>query len=140
MSSGEHQAQGFRNRRTYLLEFEEGHQYHGLQARTRPTTLGAMVEMDRARGEGEERSLVDIFRPFADVLISWNVLDENDQPVPATLEGMLTQDSEMMGELVRAWQRATVRVSEGKEPRSTDGSPSVEASIPMEALSESRAI
>lgn len=141
LTSGQQQAQGFRNRRSYLLEFAEGHQYHGLQARTRPATLGAVIEMERyAETERAERSLIDIFRPFADVLVWWNVEDDDGTPVPATLDGMLTQDSEMMAELVHAWQRATTRVSAPKEQKSTDGSQSVEALIPMEPLSESHAI
>lgn len=136
---GERQAQGFRNRRTYLLEWPEDSEYHGLLVRVRPTTLGVMVELDELEDEAD-RPLIDIFRPLADVLLWWNLLDDNDEPVPPTLDAMLGQDSRMMGEIIRAWQQATMGVSAPKGQKSTDGERSVEASLTMEPLSESHAI
>lgn len=134
----EAQQAGFRNRRSYLLEWDADSPYHGLQVRTRPASLGAMVNLETRRGE--DLSLLEVFRPLAEHLVWWNLEDDDGNPVPPTLEGMLTQDSEMVGNIMRAWQRAVVGVSDPKEPKSSGGSPSPEVSIPMDIPSESQAI
>lgn len=82
--------------------------------------------------------LVDgLFETFAKHLVGWNLEEEDDSPVPATIEGVRSQDPEFILELVGAWLEAIGGVSDPKEPRSTSGAPSLVASLPMEPLSPS---
>lgn len=142
MTPGERQAQGFRNRRKYLLEWPEDHELHGLQVRCRAPKLGDVIMFQKLRGlpEDQRPDLDEFFRPFADTLISWNLETEQGAPVPPTLAGMLAEDVNLMQDIVDAWMEATSGVSAPKEPRSNDGASLVEASLPMEPLSQSRAI
>jgi len=49
----------------------------------------------------------EMYRRFGDAaLVEWNVLDDDDQPVPATGAGMLTQTPEFMGILMEQWTGA----------------------------------
>jgi hypothetical protein len=74
---------------------------------------------------------------FASHLVSWNLEDDDDNPVPATLAGIKAQDDEFILDLATAWMDAVGGVSDPKEPTSNGGSPFPVASIPMEPLSPS---
>ena len=75
-------------------------------------------------------------------LISWNLVDENGDPVPATREGVSQQDIELIEALTSALTR-NMRVADSPLERPLNGGrPSPEEaerelSIPMEPLSES---
>lgn len=131
------QQEGFRRKKTYLLEWPEGHEYHGLQIRTRPVALGAMLEIVE-RSDDDKTALRELFQRFADVLVWWNLEDDNGAPIPATFEGMETADVDMLTDVIKAWQTLVVGVSGPKEQPSSAGSQSVEGLIPMDTLSESQ--
>lgn len=130
---------GFKHSKTYLLEWPEGHEYHGLKIRTRGVSTGTMIDITTVDDE-DPNSLAFIFEQFASVLTWWNMVDDDDQPVPATLEGVRSIDYRMGQAIVRAWQRTVTGVSDPKEPPSIGGLPLVEASLPMETSSASLAI
>lgn len=76
---------------------------------------------------------------FADGLVSWNYLDDNDQPIPATYEQLLKCDDEMAFGIVDAWMDRVTGVDAPLDVSSNAGDRSVEASLQMEPLSENRA-
>lgn len=126
-------------RKIYHLDFT-GTDYEGLRVSIRGLNTGQYMDLFQAKEEaqagGETNDLLTI---MAGQLISWNVEDEEDMPVPATLDGIKTQDLDFNLAIVNAWTTAMAGVSAPLEQSSTGGESSLAASIPMEPLSPSLA-
>lgn len=121
------------------VRFEEPHEYAGFEATLRGQHLGGFLNLIGI-GEVDMSSLGDQLREMGRALISWNLEDEETgEPVPATPEAAMAQDQDLMIALAAAWLDGLKGVSAPLEPSSTDGQPSLEASLPMEPLSESLA-
>lgn len=138
---------GYRpQRKVYRLTFED-EDMRGLVVRMRTTSLGnllsvmGLLSIDTS-GDLDLKDLAklaELFETFAAALVEWNVEDEQGQPVPATLEGVKTQDADFVMVICRAWAEAISGVPAPLGPPSPDGGPSAAPSIPMEASSPSRA-
>ena len=76
---------------------------------------------------------------FAGALVSWNLEDEDGEPIPADLAGVLSNDFDLNLELIGAWLDAASGAATPLGRPSTSGSPSLEASLPMDPLSPSQA-
>jgi len=126
----------------------------GLDVRARSLSVARMLELTRLAGEmaqldlkqldDEQRAkLTTIFEIFAERLVSWNVMDEQPDgshvPVPATFDGLMSQDFDQVFRVIQAWQTAVAGVAAPLAQSSTGGETSVEVSLPMEILSPSRA-
>lgn len=126
-------------RKTYNLDFT-GTDFEGLRVSIRGLNTGQYMDLFAAKTEaetgGETNQLLTI---MAGQLISWNVEDDDDMPVPATLDGIKTQDLDFNLAIVNAWTTAMAGVPAPLEPSSTGGGSSLVASIPMEPLSPSLA-
>lgn len=86
----------------------------------------------------EDLALVTgVFGGFAEYLISWNLERDDDTPVPATAEGVRSQDVGFVMEIVQAWLENAGEVAPPLAPPSSSGKPSLEGSLPMEPLSPS---
>jgi hypothetical protein len=137
---------GFKvQRKTYKLRFQ-GTDLDGLVVVARSLTTGQLLELESARlaraegGKGSEGATQEMVRLLADALVEWNADDENGQPIPPTLEGLLSQDSDFSMAIINAWQEAVVGARAPLSQTSSDGQPSaLEASIPMDVPSESLA-
>lgn len=149
---------GFRLSRTYRLVFEDDPDFEGLVVRARgltveqlleATALADLAEADidglAAQGRGltpEQRDQVRrLFEMFAERLVSWNVEDEGPDgpdgegvPVPATLEGVLSQESTGVLRIIRTWLTAVAGVPSSLGKGSTSGATSRALSLPMEPL------
>ncbi|MFI8448252.1 hypothetical protein [Streptomyces erythrochromogenes] len=126
-------------RKIYNLDFA-GTDYEGLQVAVRGLNTGQYIDLFDAKAEaeggGETNQLLTI---MASRLVSWNIEDDDDQPVPATIDGIKTQDLDLNLAIVNAWTKAMAGVPDPLEQPSTDGGPFPEASIPMAELSPSLA-
>jgi hypothetical protein len=126
-------------RKIYNLDFT-GTDHEGLRVSIRGLNTGQYMDLFEAKTEaeagGETNKLLTI---MAGQLVSWNVEDDDDTPVPATLDGIKTQDLDFNLAVVNAWTTAMAGVPAPLEQPSTDGGPSLEASIPVEILSPSLA-
>lgn len=130
-----------RQRRVYRLRFAD-EDLAGLvvSARSAPVRqfigLARLAEMQDGSAKPEDMEKVDeLLRGFADCLIDWNLQDEDGMPVPATLDGIYSQDVDFVLQIVFAWIEAIAGVSVPLGQPSSDGGRSVAPSIPMEALS-----
>lgn len=129
-----------RERKTYRLQFEG--ELQGLVVRARSLPLGKFMELGKLLDtdaeitpSGEDMGKVDtMFHTFADALLSWNLEDDDDNPVPATAEGLYTQDLEFCTAVITAYMHAVSGVSAPLPQGSPAGEPSLEESIPMESL------
>lgn len=120
-------------RKTYTLKFEDP-EMDGLVVRTRGRTVDDAIAFQA--GLPYEEAL----ERFADIVIDWNVLDEDDNPVPATAEGMRTLDEEFLVAVMGAFNQAINGVSGPLEKPSNDGEiTEIEASMKMAPLSSSLA-
>ncbi len=129
-------------RSTLKLVFDE-EQYDGLVIKSKRLSVGALLGISdliatdwRVNREAGLTAFADLAAELAKVLIFWN-LEEDDIPVPLTADAIAAQDFEMVLDIAHALMRATAGASRPLSPPSSDGEQSVEASIPMEALSES---
>lgn len=99
-----------RERRTIRLVFDDP-DLNGLVVLTRSVPLGVFMDMmkmaqlaEKAMTPADMLVVNDLFVGFAEqALVEWNLLDDNDQPVPPTLAGMQTQDTAFMLEIVMTW-------------------------------------
>lgn len=131
-------------RKTYRLVFQDP-ECAGLEVTTHGLSTGQYLDLMSARaqtasGGAEGRAAMErVLGMLADSLVSWNAEDEDGQPIPTTLDGIKSQDLEFNTRLVDAWGDAVGGVSAPLPQTSSGGSPSVEASIPMDDPSASLA-
>lgn len=140
-----------RKPKVYRLHFEDD-DMSGLIVEVRPSSVGTMLDtadlasmasvfdgisMKNIRPEDLEKigELRKLFDSFADSLVSWNLEDEDDNPVPATREGVYGQDVDFILEIIGAWAEAVGGVNEDTKAESSNGLPSQVALLPMEPLS-----
>ena len=126
--------------RAVNIQFAEGHEHHGAEARIRRMSYGeweAVVGADGSEGADETSATEE----FAKRLVSWNLTDDNDQPIPATPEGLRLVDTSLVAALKQAWVQALTGVHDADPLAQTSpsGERSLVESVPMEALSPSLA-
>lgn len=120
----------------YKLKFEDP-EFEGLEIRTKSVPLGVFLDMEEliAQERLDRESLDKLFEHFAGVLVGWNLEDQDDNPVPATIGGLYSQDLVFVRAIIDAWRDAMTDLPAPLAPPSEDGEPSPEASIPMEEVS-----
>lgn len=128
-----------RSKKVYKLVFTG--EYEGLEVRATSMPLGEymaiakMMDMDTSNPDSQDLGQLDaLFEKFANALVWWNLEDDNGQPIPATVAGLYTQDLEFVLTIIMQWVNAVTGVAAPLEQPSSSGSPSLEASLPMEAL------
>jgi len=85
---------GFRrDTRIRKLVFEPGTEYEGLVIRARGVSVQEWVDITHA----------DLIPLFIDRLVEWNWLDEDDNPVPTTEEGVGSLDASDIRSLASFW-------------------------------------
>lgn len=126
-----------RKRKVYRLDFE-GTEYDGLEVKVRGLTTGEYLELISLSApgtEGDSKETDGMLRLFASHLISWNLVDEdNNEPIPSTFDGIKTNDLTMNMFIVNAWTSAMVEVPASTEKKSPTGVDSLAESIPTETL------
>lgn len=126
--------------KVYKLVFAD-EEMAGLEVRARSVPLGGfldLLKLAKARGGKLDPAQVDnigkLFEAFSKALVSWNLEDDEGVPVPATLDGLHSQDIDFVFSIILAWMDAIAGVPAPLERTSPGGVPSEEALIPMAAL------
>lgn len=129
--------------KTYLVQFEAGHEYHGAEARLRGMTYGEWEEATGGDGGEGDKNGAETVKRFVDHLIEWNLEHPvTGEPLPTTMDAVKALDKGLVAALNNAWINSLIGVHDGDPlPESSpSGEPSPEVSaIPMEALSPSLA-
>lgn len=121
-------------KKTYTLDFEGREDFDGLQVEAKGLSIDAYLKVSRL-AEGEDaQGLEDLLANFAKALVSWNLEDEDDNPVPANFEGVKSQDMDFIMVLIGEWMKAIAGVAAPLESDSNSGATSPAPSLPMEAL------
>lgn len=121
--------------KTFTLVFE-GEEYEGLEINAKSLPMGAFLDVSK-RFQSEKQSEEDveaILATFASSVTSWNLEDDDDKPIPASLDGLKVLDLEFVFAVIAAWlQGISGTTAElGKGSPSGDNSP--EASMLMADL------
>lgn len=121
----------------YKLAFED--EYEGMEVRARSMPLGKfmrmakLIDMDvNAMSSEDIDNMDELFGLFADALVEWNITDEDDNPVPATKEGLYDLDLREAMVIIVSYTSAIGGVPDPLDRKSTDGEQSPEAGIPMQ--------
>lgn len=130
-----------REKKVYKLKFEDA-QYDGLEVKVKSLTMGELVgftkllEIKNNKADSEESldAFDQLLENFSKSLVSWNLEDEDDTPVPTTKEGLMSQDPEFIFYVIESWLEAVAGVPTPLSRPSENGKPSLVASIPMETL------
>ncbi|MCZ4602912.1 hypothetical protein O3S80_03825 [Streptomyces sp. Lzd4kr] len=127
---------GFREPSTITLTFEPGDEYHGLEVRMRGMSIADWLQAS-GLGDSEGDDAAATIKRFYTHLVSWNLTDGNDQPIPVAEAP--NRDSRMIRRLNNAWMDALMGVH--KADPLPENSPSGETSpappIPMTPAGES---
>lgn len=130
-----------RAKKVYNLVFADP-DMEGLEVKARSMPLGDLMAMADTIDNIEKATIGDVdgmLAKFAEVLVSWNLEDDDDTPVPNTLDGLKSQDQEFVFAVVLAYVNAVTGVSAPLPQTSPGGEPSLAASIPMDVSSPSLA-
>lgn len=128
---------GFRPEPTiYSIKFE-GTSMEGLHVRASACTVDEYNRMLRnavESGDGITKESVDanewMYQLFANHLVSWDLEDYiTGEPVPTTLDGIVSQERSMISEILRGWQIALVSVPKILQKPSPNGETSLEQSL-----------
>lgn len=140
---------GFKRAKTIKLTWADDTEFAGLEVRARRVSIGKFLELGptlEALGNLSNLDLKDLgpvrgmFLELGEALISWNLEDEETgEPVPCTPEMLLEQDIAFVNEVLSCWAEHIAGVPAPLEQPSPSGEPSLEASLPMEPLSQSLA-
>jgi hypothetical protein len=127
----------------YRLRFADP-DMDGLIVRARPASVGVAMDMmgladlvdkgPSAISADQVKTVVNVFREFASALIEWNREDTEGNPVPATLEGIRSEDMQFMLKVVTAWANAGDSVPAPLGQKSNGGGQLAAVSIPTETL------
>jgi hypothetical protein len=135
---------GYKPARTlYRLKFED---HPGLEVVAKSTSverlMGLMGLVEKV-GDLDEAAIAtnfglveQVLRGFAEILHSWNVEDDDDTPIPATYEGLITQELPFVMEVVNAAVEA-ISTAPPPLPKNSSADPTLEASIPMTPIDQS---
>lgn len=132
-------------KRTYVLVFDGSpgdEDLDGVIIKVRPPTVAEALEhidmgwfWDNATPAVERaKRLADLYTVFSTRLLEWN-LEDDDVPLPATLEGLHQLPQDVGGRILGSWLWETATVPRPLPHDSPTGSSSVDESlIPMGAL------
>jgi hypothetical protein len=104
---------GFRPKRAPLkLDFTGG-EYAGLEITVRSVPMSVMQDIAITASTDDPGAFRHIAATFAYAVESWNVEDDDGHPVPADLDGFLSQDPRFVMAVVKTWTEAMYGASPG---------------------------
>jgi len=128
--------------KTYRL-ISADDELEGLEVVARSASVGAYRriadlatrEFSQPPTEEDLAEIDNLFDEFAAVLVSWNLETEDGEgtrtSVPATLQGLHSQDLTLIRQIIFSWMEAVAGISSPLDPLSSE----LEAGLPMEILS-----
>lgn len=120
-----------REEKHYRLKFED-EEFEGLEVTARSLAVGDFLDImgiDQSNPDPAEVS--KLFEALGKGLVSWNLEDE-DGPVPATLEGVRSQEFGFVMAIIAAWLSAIADVD--PKLRKTSSTSEITEYLPMETL------
>lgn len=134
---------GYKRKKTFRLTWADGSDMDGFEIFVKSMSTERFLDLDEQRHRTYETPAQEreetrkVFREFAEVLVSWNLEDDDDTPIPCTYESFMAQDPAFVKSIMDAYGEHVAGVAPPLPQPSPGGEPSPEASIPMEPLSPS---
>lgn len=97
---------GYRPKRTPCKLDFTGTEYDGLEVVTRPVPMSVLLDVMTAAATGDLEAFRHMAATFAYALDSWNVEDDDGQPVPADLDGLMSLTPQFVNAVIAAWAAA----------------------------------
>ncbi len=127
---------------TYLLVWPEGSPLAGLEIRMRSISLGVVRELTRFQAldvsgevtEDDMAVIVGVASTLAGLVSSWNIEDDDGNPVPVTAETVAGLDLGILFAAIGQLLDKVVSIGAPLGTPSTGGASPVAPSIPMETL------
>ena len=131
---------GYKPKRTlYRLTFEDP-DLEGLEVVTKRTTVDALlgfVELfEQVKDSDPEKfspedigMLTGLFARFVKVVVSWNIEDDDDRPVPVTVDGLQSLELDFVMQIIESWITGMVQAPPPLPGTSASGGTSPEASL-----------
>jgi hypothetical protein len=106
---------GYRPKRDpYKLNFSAT-EHEGLEVTVRRMPVSVLLDVAAGMGAPNNAdALRHLYATLAFALESWNVEDDEGQPVPADLDGVVSQDPEFMSVIIQAWFARMLRQPGGE--------------------------
>jgi len=127
---------------TYRLDFE-GTELNGLEVRMTGGKLRDVFAVAHLHGVTDENATpedielaMSQYQDLADHIVSWNLEDDNDQPVAPNLEGLKSLEIRHIQMIAAAWQKAQVDIASPLPHASNSSSTTDLSMIRMEAIPE----
>lgn len=118
----------------YTLDKVRGEE--GLIVRLKAIKIGKMRKLMQLTSSDDtaNEGLAQILDLLQEALVSWNLEDEQGQPVPATPEGVEDQESELILRIVETWMDQMTGVTPELGKDSSSGASFPGRPLTMEAL------
>lgn len=120
----------------------EAEEFDGLEVECRRVSNNRMFDimeaaeaMDALKSDdipGMRKAMADLAGVLAPIIISWNLDDDDDQPVPPTRDGLMDQDPGLLMALAAGVQQAMGGVPVPLDDGSTSGTLSLAALTNMD--------
>ena len=126
--------------RTYKLVFDNP-DLEGLEVRLRGLTIGQLARLsyilqsDKLVDPDDGSVREELYSVLAAGLVSWNIEDDSGQTLPGTTESVSGLPSDLVIDIVSAWEKAVAAVAAPLGPSLNSGKQYPEVSLPMEVLS-----
>jgi hypothetical protein len=122
------------SRRTAIVDFEPDSQWYGVEVEVYTSIpFKTLLWFQSAAISEDQKQLIETYKVFArDFLISWNIEDEDNEPYPASVDGIMSVDSDLVNTIVLGWIEAVTNPPQKSSDGLKDGGLSGEER--MEAL------
>jgi hypothetical protein len=125
---------GFRrDKPLYRLKFEAD-EFAGLEVTAKSLPLRELFEFQQLQIQAAEdpAAAEKIFRKLTDIIVSWNLLGDDDEPLPVSYDALAEQDMPFVMAIVEAWMGTMAGLPNHSSGSSNGGETSLELSIPMD--------
>lgn len=107
----------------------------GLIVRMKTISFGKVRRLiSLMENDNDDNVMDEISAQVSKNLVSWNLVDENEDEIPATVEGIDDQDFDLILKIVNAWLDAITGVSKDLGKDSSSGAKFPGEPLTMEAL------
>lgn len=132
---GQFRLPAFRVSRTRKLELE-GTEWEGAEVMVRADVSMAQYlrlrQLSNEEGDASEQGTIALAQDFGDtVLLAWNLVDADDQPIPATGEGMTVIPLSLAFRVINLWLGTVAGVPAPLAPPSDVGNSLAALSTPL---------
>lgn len=117
-----------------IYTIDDFEKYPGLEVRMKGLKLGKLKKFITMDDDDLDSSVEEIVKLLAEGIVSWNLEDEDGQPVPTTPEAFDDQELEFLMDLFGAWSDRILGVSKELGKDSTSGVSFPAPPLTMEAL------